>query len=192
MIRNNLAVILTEKQIRISKMANDTGISRTTLTALSQNTNKMVQMGTINSVCMYLGTDPTRFFEYLPFDFDFNFQLGDIDKEHSKSTGSNYSFRSAFFINISENNKRVETIEFSGFTDCTNKSTHKYDSLFNVTDQNNMDKLTPYLERMSLACMTDVKRDAAKFINDGTLDEITDRYQVDSLDVSTKISFSIK
>ncbi|WP_081467767.1 helix-turn-helix domain-containing protein [Lentilactobacillus kisonensis] len=59
MLRNTLSLILVERQLRITKVSNDTGISRTTLTALSQNSNKMIQMETINTLCNYLKLSPS-------------------------------------------------------------------------------------------------------------------------------------
>lgn len=40
MILTNLKVLLAERNLSISKVSNDTGISRTTLTALSSNNCK--------------------------------------------------------------------------------------------------------------------------------------------------------
>ena len=54
MLRNRLAVLLAQKQIKISRMALDTGLSRTTLTALSQNDSKRIDNDTLNTILMYL------------------------------------------------------------------------------------------------------------------------------------------
>ena len=53
MLRNRLAVLLAQKQIKISRMALDTGLSRTTLTALSQNDSKRIDNDTLNTILMY-------------------------------------------------------------------------------------------------------------------------------------------
>lgn len=70
MIRNNLAMILAQKQIKISRMALDTGLSRTTLTSLSQNDSKRIDNDTLNVILMYLKITPNDFFEFLKYDFD--------------------------------------------------------------------------------------------------------------------------
>lgn len=54
MIKCNLAVLLAERGIRISDLARDTGISRTTLTYLAQNQSKGVQFDTLYKICDYL------------------------------------------------------------------------------------------------------------------------------------------
>ena len=54
MIKSNLKVKLAENNIRISKIANDTGISRTTLTALSEGHTKGIQFDTLNKIFRYL------------------------------------------------------------------------------------------------------------------------------------------
>lgn len=53
MIKCNLAVILAERGLKISDVAKETGISRTTLTALSHNYGKGIQFDTLNELCEY-------------------------------------------------------------------------------------------------------------------------------------------
>ncbi|WP_285119026.1 helix-turn-helix domain-containing protein, partial [Lactococcus petauri] len=69
MIRNNLAILLAQKQIKISRMALDTGLSRTTLTSLSQNESKRIDNDTLNVILMYLKITPNDFFNFVSFDF---------------------------------------------------------------------------------------------------------------------------
>ena len=70
MIRNRLAELLAERNLRITKVANDTGISRNTITTVAQNNSKMIQMDTINALCKYLGVTHCEFFSYVPFDLE--------------------------------------------------------------------------------------------------------------------------
>ncbi|WP_225422958.1 helix-turn-helix domain-containing protein [Companilactobacillus jidongensis] len=79
MIRNNLAVLLAERSLKITRVANDTGISRNTITSTAQNDGKMIQLETINKLCQYLDIRPDQFFEYLPFDIFGNFSLNNLD-----------------------------------------------------------------------------------------------------------------
>lgn len=73
MIRNRLAELLAERQLKISKVANDIeGLSRNTITATAQNNGKMIQLETIDKLCQYLGININEFFEYLPFDVKVN------------------------------------------------------------------------------------------------------------------------
>lgn len=68
MIRSNLAVLLAERGLKITKVFEDTGISRTTLTALYYNSCKGVQLDTLNALCLYLRVDPGQMLQFVPFD----------------------------------------------------------------------------------------------------------------------------
>lgn len=68
MVYCNLAVLLAERHLKISSVSADTGISRTTLTALCQNAGKGVQTETINTLCMYLNIGVGDLFSFYPFD----------------------------------------------------------------------------------------------------------------------------
>ena len=69
MLLVNLNVLLAERNLRISKVSKDTGISRTTLTALCNNLSQGIQFETLNTLCSYLSISPTQFFTYLPLDY---------------------------------------------------------------------------------------------------------------------------
>ena len=77
MIKCNLAVVLAEKGLKISKVSQDTGISRTTLTALAQNTCKGFQLDTLNTLCKYLDVKPAELILFNSFDFK-NVQISDF------------------------------------------------------------------------------------------------------------------
>lgn len=81
MIRNNLAVLLAQKEIKISRMALDTGLSRTTLTALSQNESKRIDNDTLNVILMYLQITPNQFFNFISYDFIVQIETSDFDIE---------------------------------------------------------------------------------------------------------------
>jgi DNA-binding Xre family transcriptional regulator len=72
MIRCNLSLLLAERNLKITKVTNDTGISRTTLTSLASNHAQGIQFGTINTLCNYLFVTPDQFFSYVPFDIIIN------------------------------------------------------------------------------------------------------------------------
>lgn len=93
MLKCNLAVLLAERKLKISKVSTDTGVSRTTLTALSSNHSQGIQFDTLNTLCSYLRVTPAEFFCYVPFEF----------KTSLEKTGEN-----TFDISISFNpsNKR--------------------------------------------------------------------------------------
>ena len=80
MLRCNLALLLAERGLKISKVAKDTGISRTTLTALTNSTSQGVQLETIDKLCMYLKTDVSSFFVFHPSTISFI-----LSKENDKT-----------------------------------------------------------------------------------------------------------
>lgn len=91
MILSRLKVLLAERNIKISRVSNDTGISRTTLTALAQNTSKGVQFETIDTLCQYLGIKISDFFEYVPFDIDINCNKPNVIDLTSKDNLYNFA-----------------------------------------------------------------------------------------------------
>lgn len=78
MIKCNLPVLLAERGVKITKLSKDTGISRTTLTSLSNNYSQGIQFDTLNKICKYLKINPGELFLYVPFEINFNFQYEDI------------------------------------------------------------------------------------------------------------------
>ena len=70
MILSRLKILMAERDLKVSQVANDTGLSRTTLTALSNNTLKGIRLDTINTLCQYMNISTNDFFDYLPFDFE--------------------------------------------------------------------------------------------------------------------------
>lgn len=68
MIKCNLAVLLAERGLKLTTVSNDTGISRTTLTALANNKNSGIQFDTLNTLCIYLRVKPDQFFVFVPMD----------------------------------------------------------------------------------------------------------------------------
>lgn len=78
MIMNKLSILLAEKQMKsttLSKMAN---ISQNTISSISQNKIKMIQLETLDKICKALEIEPADFFVYSPYEVDFSIK---IDKE---------------------------------------------------------------------------------------------------------------
>ncbi|WP_249645833.1 MULTISPECIES: helix-turn-helix transcriptional regulator [unclassified Lysinibacillus] len=71
MIKCNLAVLLAERNIKISELSKRTGISRTTLTALNQNQSKGIQFDTFDTLCTYLKISPNDLFIQETLEYDF-------------------------------------------------------------------------------------------------------------------------
>ncbi len=68
MIYCNLAILMAERKLKISKVASDTGISRTTLTALYYNTGQGVQYDTASALCIYFDVGMGELFSSYPYD----------------------------------------------------------------------------------------------------------------------------
>ena len=70
MICNKFSAILGERLLKISKVAKDTGISRTTLTHLYYRRNLHITMEVLDKLCAYLNCNVGDLFEYKPDDSD--------------------------------------------------------------------------------------------------------------------------
>lgn len=68
MIRCNLAVLLAERNLKITQVSKDTGISRTTLTSLYHNNGQGIQFDTLNTLCLYLKVTPEKIISFTPVD----------------------------------------------------------------------------------------------------------------------------
>ncbi|QPQ29973.1 helix-turn-helix domain-containing protein [Lysinibacillus sp. JNUCC 51] len=101
MIRNRLAALMAERGLKITRVAKDTGISRNTITSISQNDSEMMRMETINTLCKYLGVTPCEFYEYEPIDFEFSVFLNSFNY---------YLDRDFVYSYINVNNIDIEVI----------------------------------------------------------------------------------
>lgn len=98
MIRNNLAVLLAQKEVKISRMALDTGLSRTTLTSISQNESKRIDNETLNTILMYLQISPNQFFNFIPYDFDINIEVNNFVIKNTTSEQDSYENRECYTL----------------------------------------------------------------------------------------------
>lgn len=88
MIRCNLAILLAERNLRITKVSKDTGISRTTLTSLSSNKAQGIQFDTINTLCNYLNVNPNKLITHSPIDIKLEkLEIREIEV-NNRSTGN--------------------------------------------------------------------------------------------------------
>lgn len=82
MLHCNLAVLLAERGLKITKVSNDTGISRTTLTALCSNRGLGIQFETLNTLCLYLGVGPEKLINFVPI----NIKVSGIELDKKSET----------------------------------------------------------------------------------------------------------
>lgn len=65
MIDNKFSAILGSRLIKISKVARDTGISRTTLTNIYYKRSTYITFAVLNKLCEYLECDVDDLFPYV-------------------------------------------------------------------------------------------------------------------------------
>lgn len=99
MLRSNLSILLAERDLKISELYEMTGISKTTLLALSENKGKGVQFDTIDKICNALGVTPNEFFDYSPYIID----LRDYEDRYNENMFlelfvSNKNYRKSFYM----------------------------------------------------------------------------------------------
>ena len=68
MVHCNLATLLAQRNLKISKVYQDTGISRTTLTALAYNRALGIQFDTLDTLCTYLKISASDLLLHIPVD----------------------------------------------------------------------------------------------------------------------------
>lgn len=76
MIRNNLAKLLIDRNIRATELSEKTGIARSTLSRISNNTSSKIDFDTLDEICVALEIKPHDFFTYIPFQFDYKMEIG--------------------------------------------------------------------------------------------------------------------
>lgn len=80
MIRLKFGEIISAKKIRQIDISHDTGISRNTLSALTNNSTDMIRLETVDLLCSHLGITPCEFFEYYPGDIKITVGTSYIDE----------------------------------------------------------------------------------------------------------------
>ncbi|HBG49251.1 MAG TPA: XRE family transcriptional regulator [Cyanobacteria bacterium UBA9971] len=66
MIKNNLAVLMAKKKIRIAELHRLTGISASTLSDIYNEKTAMIGFHTISKLCYALDCSIGELFEYIP------------------------------------------------------------------------------------------------------------------------------
>lgn len=116
MIICNLKVKLAENNLKISKVFNDTGISRSTLTSLAENQTKGIQFNTLNTLCNYLKITPGELFSYAPIEITVNLDDVYIEKAshlYNKGTQDGYigccDFSATLYLNVQSSTEKFST-----------------------------------------------------------------------------------
>lgn len=103
MIKNNFNELVAQRKLKITRISNDTGISRPTLNSLTRDDGKGIQYDTLNTLCNYFSITPCEFFSYIPYDISFNFEVmdekGEVIKQVDKIEYTEKK-RALLFINV--------------------------------------------------------------------------------------------
>lgn len=119
MIISNFATILGKKKMKISKVIEETKISRPTLTALYYNTGKGINFDTLNSLCNYLQVEPADILKFYAIDVSkVTIELADVlisdDFVNSRGEVENMLSNVEFNGKIEFVQKNISSITFSG------------------------------------------------------------------------------
>lgn len=133
MLRCNLSVLLAERGLKITKVARDTGISRTTLTALAYNYSQGIQFETLDTLCLYLKITPEELFPFVPIGLNMDVLInGDFFKvnfkisEHLKE--KSYSINGDFIKKIDADGK-LTYLEIAIDNDITEENSELYEHI---------------------------------------------------------------
>lgn len=143
MIKNNLAKLLAERNIKASRLSLDTGIAQSTLSRISNNATEKIEYSTINTLCKYLGVEPKDFFEFVPVDLEFDIytELFDIkiDTENKMDNSNHYGildivFNFDFYIKAIGRTESV-TYNLDGMFESMSSNTFKLKVNFSSEDE---------------------------------------------------------
>lgn len=141
MIRNRLSELLSERGLKISRVAKEVGIARSSLTSMVQNDSEMVRYDAIDKLCKYLNVSPNDFFEYMPISIEYTF-----DEEPNVEYSIDYNFDNKlvldkfvfdFLVDVNAYGKSKTfdlEVKFMGFE--PNEKTN-----FKISNESNTEKL---------------------------------------------------
>ncbi|MDB5053923.1 MAG: helix-turn-helix protein [Bacilli bacterium] len=81
MIKCNLAVLMAERKMSIQDVADKTGLSRTTISALVNENGKGIQFDTMDDLCELLKVTPGDLFSFASIKTDFSIYAGEFNDE---------------------------------------------------------------------------------------------------------------
>ncbi|WP_295680584.1 helix-turn-helix transcriptional regulator [uncultured Nevskia sp.] len=61
-----MAFLLAEKKLKIADVSRDTGLNRSTLTAMYYETTQRIDLESVNALCRYFGCKVEDLFVYVP------------------------------------------------------------------------------------------------------------------------------
>lgn len=100
MLISKLGKILKDRRLSISEVSQATGISRTTLTSLSQNAGNGIQFETLEKLCAYLSIPISELFAYYPFNVILEFLLPSFFNIYNEEDGGYIEYRDSDIFDI--------------------------------------------------------------------------------------------
>lgn len=173
MIKCNLPVLLAERGLKITKLSNDTGISRTTLTSLSNNYSQGIQFDTLNKICNYLKITPGELFLYVPFEINFNFEYSDIFT--ISVTDGNQKFECDFCWSLEKSERRVENLkgDFLGYSKHWEFFINNFsDNERDIEIMKMKEKIKSYLKQLPIALYKMIENEIREKINGKISEEL--------------------
>lgn len=157
MLKSNLKVLLAERNISITQVSNDTGISRTTLTSL-MSVAKGIQFETMNTLCNYLKITPSDLFIYVPYDV--KIELDSFRYKYDSS--ANFI---SFFIEVLKENRKYKLL-FNGYIGNFEKDfdiqLDLYQELETEEDKDDFKNIKYYLEKLPIQFFVDIENQIRK------------------------------
>lgn len=157
MLKSNLKVLLAERNISITQVSNDTGISRTTLTSL-MSVAKGIQFETMNTLCNYLKITPSDLFIYVPYDVKIELE----SFRYKYDSSANFI---SFFIEVLKENRKYRLL-FNGYIDNFEKDfdiqLDLYQELETEEDKDDFKNIKYYLEKLPIQFFVDIENQIRK------------------------------
>lgn len=104
MLQNNLNRLMAERNIKVTDMAKDIGLAKSTIFSLSSGKTAGIQFETLEKICSYLRITPTELFEYSPYILDINLdvQLKELTDATFQYLAiiSNGAYKKAFSLDV--------------------------------------------------------------------------------------------
>lgn len=81
MIRNNLAKLMIDRNMKATELSETTGIARSTISKISNNISTKIDFNTLNDICIALEIEPEDFFAFIPINYNFKITIGNEARE---------------------------------------------------------------------------------------------------------------
>lgn len=77
MLANRLSVLMAERQLSIKQVVQDTGLSRNTISNITNNPESNISTETLDKLCIYFEVDPSEFFVFSPYSIELGLNSND-------------------------------------------------------------------------------------------------------------------